>query len=159
MNTFDQSNLKINFQAPATDFTPVEHRKYTLTQSDSSNDIFLTIGHNYDYEAIKPTQRDELLAEWIPQMGQYVLLGKVHISNGEFDEHFAKIRYMIYEREADLGLTAILFGDREFLSNYPWLLNSPIYVQFHSNYPEFNKLQYYGTARQFLNKSMHSANP
>lgn len=154
MKKLDLSNLRVHIQPPATDYKPVEHRKYTLMQSDRSNEISLTIGQDFNTAATLSKQRDELLAEWIPQMGQYVLLGRMHISDGDFDEQYAKIRYMIYEREADLLLTAILYGDKELLSHYPWLLNSPIYVRFQSDFPEYNKIQYYGTAREYLNKSI-----
>ncbi|MFX1448611.1 MAG: staygreen family protein, partial [Promethearchaeota archaeon] len=43
-------------------------RKYTLTHSDSTGELFLTIGAEYDYEQISSLytrfMRDEVLAEW-----------------------------------------------------------------------------------------------
>lgn len=154
MPKLDLSKLHVKYLPPATDFRPVEQRKYTVTHSDETGDVFLAIGHAYDNNAVNQKFRDELLAEWIPQLGQFVLLGNVYVSGGEYDEKYAKIRYMIFKKEAKLALSAIMHGDSGFLSNYPWLLDAPIYIQFQSIYPEFSQILYFGTPRQYLNRSI-----
>lgn len=87
-------------------------------------------------------------------MGQYVLSGRVYISNGEFDHQYSKIRFLIFQKELDLALTAMIYGDRSFYSNYPWLLDSPIFIYFESVYPEFSKLIYYETPRKYLTAAL-----
>lgn len=154
MSKFNPSKLSVEYLPPATEFRPVDRRKYTLTHSDATGELFLAIGGYYDLNAIKPKFRDEVFAEWLPQMGQYVLSGKVYISGGEFDEPYSKIRFMIFQKELELALTAIVYGDRCFYSNYPWLLDSPIFVHFESVYPEFSKMLYYGTPRQYLKAAL-----
>lgn len=155
MSSFNPANLSVTFIPPVTAYKPVEKRKYTLTHSDGSGDFFLTIGYCYDGNCINPMLRDEVLAEWVPQMGQYVLRGKVYVSGGEFDERYSKIRFLIFKRELNKALTAIVYGDRELYQNYPWLLDSPIYIQFDSNYQSFNRMLYYGTPRIFLKSAMN----
>lgn len=150
MSSFNPTNLSVTFWPPVTPLKPVDGRKYTLTHSDSTGNLFLTIGYSYDTISINSVLRDEVLAEWIPQMGQYVLCGRVHISDGNFDQQYSRIRLMIFKREMNLALTAMVYGDRELLLNYPWLLDSPIYIHYQSDYPEFNQVQYYGTPRFFL---------
>ncbi|WP_080846062.1 staygreen family protein [Cytobacillus gottheilii] len=153
MEMFNPSQLHVTYLPPATAFRPVERRKYTLTHSDETGELFLSIGHEYDVSSLNLNVRDELAAEWLPQLGQYVLAGKFHISNGDFDQQYAHARYLIFQREADRALSALIYGDREFFSHYPWLLDSPIYIYFESVYPEFHKMIYYGTPRQYLQKA------
>lgn len=154
MSVFDPSKLSITYLAPATPFRPVECRKYTLTHSDTTGQLFLAIGCEYDYKAINHKFRDEVLAEWIPKMGVFTLCGRVYISGGEFDERYSHVRFMIFKRELELALKAIVYGDQTFYSYFPWLLDSPIYIHFESVYPQFNQIIYYGTPRQHLMNAM-----
>ncbi|MBY0120479.1 staygreen family protein [Bacillus sp. S/N-304-OC-R1] len=151
MNKLDVDQLSVSYLPPTTEFRPVDGRKYTLLQSNTSGEWFLTIGYHYHSNDANRKFRDEVFAEWVPQMGQYVLSGKVFVSDQEFDKQYAKIRFMIFQREVEQALSAIVYGDRVFYSNYPWLLDSPIYIHFDSNYEDFNKMIYYGTPRQYLN--------
>ncbi|WP_077212998.1 staygreen family protein [Bacillus dakarensis] len=150
MSKFNPSNLSVTFLPPATPYKPVEERKYTMTHSDETGELFLTVGYCYDISMINAEKHDEVLAEWVPSGGQFVLKGKVHVSGGEFDEQYSKVRFMIFQRELNLALTAIIYGDRIFFHNYPWLLDSPIYIEFESIYPTYHQVLYYGTPRQYL---------
>lgn len=151
MSKFKPEKLSVKYIPPATAFVPVDNRKYTLTHSDMTGELYLSIGNVYDYQALNYKMRDEVLADWITMNGEYLLYGNVYISNGEFDKNMSRIRYMIFKKELDLALTAIIYGDRSFFTYYPWLLDTPIYVKFSSIFPEFNKVLYYGTPRKYLN--------
>jgi hypothetical protein len=150
MSVFIPSKLSVTYLAPATPFRPVEGRKYTLTHSDTTGQLFLSIGCNYNYSAINYNMRDEVLAEWIPQLGEYSLCARVYVSGGEYDENYTKVRFMIFQKELNLALKAMVNGDQAFYSNFPWLLDAPIYVHFESIYPPFNQVIFYGTPRNYL---------
>lgn len=150
MSNFIPSKLSTTFFAPVSAYCPVKGRKYTLTHSDKTGELFLSIGCSYDYKTIDNKLRDEVLAEWVPYMGNFMLWGSVHVSGRDFDENIARIRYVIFQKELQLALTAIIYGDRDIYSNYPWLLDAPIYVRFESDFPQFNKVFYFGTPRAFL---------
>jgi hypothetical protein len=150
MSNFNPSKLTTSYQAPATAFRPVEGRKYTLTHSDKTGQLFLTIGNEFNFAAVDSKLRDEVLAEWLPRSGEYLLFGRVFVSGGEFDEKYAKVRYMIFKKELQLALTAMIYGDQSFFRNFPWLLDAPIYIHFESNFPQFNHVIYFGTPRFFL---------
>ncbi|PLR82442.1 hypothetical protein CVD25_13900 [Bacillus canaveralius] len=154
MNKFDPAKLSTDIKAPATQFGPVDNRKYTLTHSDTNGEFLLKIGCHFDLDAVNSKQRDEVFAEWKPKSGQYILFGRVYISNGDFDEKYSQVRFLIFQRELELALTAITYGDQAFFTYYPWLLDSPIYIQFESVYPQFNKIVYQGTPRQYLNVAL-----
>lgn len=150
MSNFIPSNLTIAYQPPATAFGPVEGRKYTLTHSDVTGQLFLSIGTEFDYKNTNPKFRDEVLAEWIPKMGEFILWGRVYVSGGEYDEKYAKVRFLIFQKELELALKAMIYGDQTFLTNFPWLLDAPIYIQFESVFSKYNQVFYYGTPRYYL---------
>ncbi|CAM3721401.1 staygreen family protein [Mesobacillus zeae] len=150
MNKFNPDKLHVQYMPPASQFAPIEGRKYTLTHSDKTGEIFLSIGARYNTGSIDYDLRDEVLGEWTTRNGEYLLLCKVYISGGEFDEKISKVRYMIFKRELSLALTGMVYGDQSFFTNHPWLLDCPILVQFESSYPEYNDIIYYGTPRQYL---------
>ncbi|OIK09894.1 staygreen family protein [Bacillus sp. MUM 13] len=148
--TFNAEKLLVTYRPPATKSMPAEGRKYTLTHSDATGELFLGIGTSYDKGSINPQLRDEFLAEWQPRLGQFLLSGKVYISSGDFDENISRVRYMVFMKEIPTALEAIIHGDRVFFQHFPWLVDSPIYVTFESVFPEFNKIMYYGTPRQYM---------
>lgn len=150
ISQFNASKLHTVFLPHANECLPVNGRKYTLTHSDTTGDLFLTIGNHFNHAAINIKMRDEVLAEWIRKNEQFIFIGKVYISGGEFDEHSSKNRFYIFQREAQLALTAIFYGDRAFFNKYPQLLDSSVFIHFESVYPQFNQVQYYGTPRKYL---------
>ncbi|WP_071459742.1 staygreen family protein [Bacillus massilinigeriensis] len=151
MSKFNSDKLHVRYLPPASSFSPIEGRKYTLTHSDRTGELFLSIGARFDTAAIDYTLRDEVLGEWTTRNGEYLLLCKVHVNNGEFDEKVSKIRYMIFKKELQIALTGMMYGDRPFFINHPWLLDCPIIVKFESTLPEFQEVNYFGTPRQLLN--------
>jgi hypothetical protein len=150
VSNFNPSKLTTYYRAPATSFRPVEGRKYTLTHSDETGQLFLTIGTFYDTAAINPKMRDEVLAEWVPKNGEFILFGRVYVSGSEFEEKYAKVRYMIFNKELPLAITAMIYGDHSFFVNFPWLLDAHIYIQFESIYPQYNHIKHFGTPRYYL---------
>ena len=66
---FDAAKLHTTFAGGCKPDGPVVPRRYTLTHSDRTGDLFLTIGCDYDREALSALQvrleRDEVLGEWI----------------------------------------------------------------------------------------------
>ncbi|MCL7749578.1 staygreen family protein [Halalkalibacter alkaliphilus] len=149
---FDPQKLTTNLIPPATFVQPIQGRKYTLTHSDITGELFLDIGTNYNYKAIDWDMRDEVLAEWqIDQLNRVSIVGKAHVDEGQFTKEQSKFRYNIFRKEMSTALKGMFYGDKKFLTNYPTLLNAPIYIMYTSIYPEFNHTIYYGTPRDYLN--------
>ena len=113
-----------------------EKRKYTLTHSDKTGDLFLTIGSRYDYEKTNKT-RDEVFAKWSKRDNGDILEVSVQVN---IDSSIIKtaIRNRIFRRELGSSLKAIVYGDREFLKRNPALYSVPVVVKFKSNIPRFN---------------------
>ncbi|MGM9931861.1 staygreen family protein [Pradoshia sp.] len=143
------NRLTVIFIPPYVTVGPVEGRTYTLTHSDETGELFLSVGGGIDSSKIDWKMRDEVIGTWQIRGGQYYLVCSVHISAGEFDENKARARYSIFKEEMPLALKGIINGDKGLFGYYPWLLNAPVQVEFCSIYPEFNQVMYYGLARHY----------
>ena len=134
---------------PGKGFIP---RKYTLTHSDTTGDLFLTIDSEYDYEQISGLytrfMRDEVLAEWIENEKRYELHIYVHVSGG-FVFGWAKLRYKIFKYHMPLVLKAIRKGDNELFELYPNLNQSQIYIHFLSKRNKYNKIEEFGMLQDY----------
>lgn len=128
---------------------PKEKRKYTLTHSDETADLFLTIGKSYDYEKTNET-RDEVLAEWKESDGRDILNVYIQVS---LDLDLAKtiIRDKIFREELPLALKAIVYGDKKFLKENPELYNAIVVVNFKSDVPKYNRKEEWGTVLDYIN--------
>ncbi|WP_226674697.1 staygreen family protein [Rossellomorea aquimaris] len=152
MSEFKPEKLTVQYVPPASVFYPIDNRKYTLTHSDLTGELFLSIGCQYDVEKINMAMRDEVLGEWKRNLGQYTLTGTVYVSGGEFDQQLSNVRFMIFKKELPLALAAMVNGDKGFYTYYPWLLDAPIIICFESVFPEYQQTLYFGTPRQYLLK-------
>lgn len=142
MSKLNPEKLRVSFKLGVTDTEPVIGRKYTLTHSDTTAELFLTIGLRYAYEEIN-AMRDEVLAEWRIMNNQYYLYVYLYV-DGQFGPGAAAIRNTIFRRELPLALEAIRYGDNKFFRIHPRLDNAPIIVYFHSSIPEYNRLENWG---------------
>jgi hypothetical protein len=153
MSDFNPQKLSVKLMPPATSAQPIEGRKYTLTHSDITAELFLDIGYVYNYEAVNWKMRDEVLAKWKnDKNGRLNLVGEAYIDGGEFGESVSGIRFSIFKKEMDTALKGIVYGDLPFYENYPVLLDAPIFIYYESIYPQYNQIYYYGTPRQYLNQ-------
>jgi hypothetical protein len=148
LSRLNPEKLSVTFIPPITKENPIIPRKYTLTHSDITGELFLTIGPEYDYEAIDPVMRDEVLAHWSNMNGQYMFNAYVYV-NGQSGINSAARRYMIFKRELPLALEAIFYGDRKLLKEHPYLEDAPIFVHFYSMYPQYNRVEYFGTPKDY----------
>jgi hypothetical protein len=149
MNRLRPEKLQVRFAPPTTADGPVVPRRYTLTHSDATGDLFLTIGSDYDRKQLSGWQtrfmRDEVLAEWREEgeNGGRVLHVHCHVSGG-FVAGPAGWRYAIFQRELPLVLEAFRFGDRALFEAQPELDRAPILVHFHATQSRYNRTEAWG---------------
>lgn len=127
-------------------------RKYTLTHSDSSGDLFLTIGTDYNDDQISGIytrfMRDEVLAEWRQVNQGYELHMFLHVSGG-FVFGWASLRDKIFRYHLPLVFQAIIYGDKRLIQENPYLGNSQIIVHFQSKNKKYNKIESSGQIKDF----------
>lgn len=143
MSILDPDKVNVEYRAGITSTCPIFPRRYTLTHSDTTGELFLTLAPIYAYDKIN-TQRDEVLGEWRYYNNNYVFYASVYV-DGEFGPNKAEKRNSIFIKELPLALTAIRYGDRAFFDSNPILNNAPIYVHFDSSISEYNRTEYWGT--------------
>ena len=146
MERLNPEKLYVKYGPGTTATEPIIGRKYTLTHSDITADLFLTIGLTYAYDEINK-MRDEVLAEWQTYEGNPLLYVSVYV--GQFGPVITAIRDTIFRRELPLALEAIRYGDSEFFMKYPQLDNAPIWIYFDSPDPDYNKFEYWGTPKDY----------
>ena len=127
-------------------------RKYTLTHSDSTGELFLTIGADYDLAQISGRytrfMRDEVLAEWQKNENEYELHIHVHVSGG-FVFGWASMRERIFRHHLPLVLQTFRYGDKEIFNLFPFLDESPIFVHFNSKNDKNNKIEEFGLIKEY----------
>jgi hypothetical protein len=148
MSRLNPDKLSVEFRDSVTTTKPIIPRRYTLTHSDITAELFLTIGLRYAYDKIN-VMRDEVLGEWIIEGKGLLYQVYLHV-DGQFGSGVTAIRNSVFRRELPLALEAIRYGDSEFFSAHPELDNSPIIVLFMSTNPYFNKIENWGTFSDYV---------
>ena len=145
MGKFNPEKLFVQFRHGITIMQPVIPRRYTLTHSDETGDLFLTIGNEYAWDKVNTKMRDEVLGEWINNGECLYFYVYLYIDQGEYNQNTTGKRNEIFRRELPLALTAIRYGDRLLFNKYPNLDNTNIIVNFISTYPQFARQENWGT--------------
>ena len=127
-------------------------RRYTLTHSDRTGDMFLTVARDYDRAAISGWytrfMRDEVLGEWQDEPGLSLHI-HCHVSGGLVLGP-AKWRESIFRQHLPMVLEAICNADGEFISESPAFRRAPIQVRFHARQDDLDRVECWGWVQDFL---------
>ncbi|KAI3928870.1 hypothetical protein MKW92_043681 [Papaver armeniacum] len=143
-------------------------RTYILTHSDITSKLTLAISQTIDGSQLQgwynKLQRDEVVAEWKKVKGNMTLHVHCHISGAHFLlDLLARLRFYIFRKELPVASIisidslnpgfeivvqilqkAFVHGDGNLFQNYPELEKALVWVYFHSNLQEFNKVECWG---------------
>lgn len=148
----DPSKLHVEWTAGSTAEGPLLPRTYTLTHSDSTGELYLTIGLTYDADQVSGwytrLMRDEVLAEWLLVDGEPQLHVYCHVSGG-LVAGSASLRDAIFRRELPLVLEAFRFGDQQLFVARPELDTATVWVHFHSTNPKYNVVEPWGKLAEY----------
>ena len=146
MEHLNPEKLHVNFIGGANADGPITPRAYTLTHSDSTGDLFLSIGLQNNLPQISGLytrlMRDEVLAEWETNE-QIILHVHFHVSGGLVFGP-AKWRYSIFRHHLPMVLEAFWYGDKRLIEIYPKMAKAPIIVHFHAREKKLNKSETWG---------------
>ena len=151
MSKFNPEKLTVEYRGGVSATEPIIQRRHTLTHSDFTGELFLTIGTRFAWDKVDTNMRDEVLGIWLMEGNSLNYNVYVYIDNGEHDVSSAMRRNEVFRRELPLALTAIRYGDRFLFECYPSLEYAFIYVTFISSYPQLNKQECWGTFSKFSN--------
>jgi hypothetical protein len=114
---------------------PIEPRRYTLTHSDRTGDLFLSIGADYDRDALGALQvrleRDEVLGEWVRDGESWRLELHMMAQGGLPLFGTGAMRCNIFRHYRPMVLGAIRAGDKALLRAHPELESAPVLARFH----------------------------
>eukprot|EP01018_Ginkgo_biloba_P018871 Gb_18903 [translate_table: standard] len=124
-------------------------RTYTLTHSDITAKLTLAISQTINRAQLQGwynrLQRDEVVAVWMKAQGKMSLHVHCHISGGHWLlELIAELRFYIFHKELPMVLEAFRHGDGTLFSKHPELEQALVWVHFHSNLKEYNRVECWG---------------
>ena len=154
MTRFIPEKLKVIYSVGVTETDPITPRRYTLTHSDATGELTLTIGREYDRRQVSGwytrLMRDEILAEWIRRFESYALEVYCHVSGGLVFGR-ASMRESIFLNEMSLVLEVFRFGDRLLFDRYPELDKAVIRVHLQKSGRDYRVVEM-GTPNNYLVK-------
>lgn len=152
MSHLDPRKLHVEYLKGVTPAEPILPRTYTLTHSDTTGELFLTIAPRYNQPQVSGwytrLMRDEVLAEWQEDEDGPALHVHCHVSGGLI-LGTARWRYEIFRRELPLVLEAFRFGDRQLFEAQPALDEAPIRVHFAASQRRYRRTERWGTPADF----------
>lgn len=144
---FEPTKLNVKYKDKISNKENIIPRRYTLTHSDETGELFLTIGEKYDVDSIDYNIRDEVMASWEIN-NKYYLMVNVEVDN-ELGLSNTIIRDKIFREELPLAITAMVYGDNLFLENNKYLYDAPVIVKFNSNINEYNTVEEWGRVEDY----------
>ncbi|MCK6259309.1 staygreen family protein [Fictibacillus sp. KIGAM418] len=148
MKMLDPKKLYVQYRPNANPADPKYPRRYTLTHSDTTAQLFLVAGPEFAYDTTNE-MRDEVFAEWKTFNREKILYGYVLIADENTSKSQAKTRNEIFMRELPRVLEAFFYGDRFFFQAHPEYKDAPVYIQFESVYPEYRQVKSYGPISKY----------
>ena len=147
MARLDPDKLHVRYLS---DVTPDEFslpRRYTLTHSDATGELYLSVGRDYDRRRISMfytrLMRDEVIAEFVRPGDHLEFRVYCHVSGGlAFGP--AGWRYNIFRTELPLVLETMRYGERSLFERDHGLDDVPVTVFFQSTNRRFNKEEKWG---------------
>ena len=118
-------------------YEPVISRKYTITHSDTTAELFVFVAENYAEDQVTK-MHDEVRIAWEQTQKGLVLFGSV-IVDGKDVRGNSYIRNKIVYNEMPTALQALRQADRFLFDKEPALDNTPVFIHFISSNPEYDK--------------------
>jgi hypothetical protein len=129
-------------------------RCYTLTHSDLTGDLFLTIAPTYDQGKISGwytrLMRDEVLGEW-KEPEEPILHLHCHVSGG-FILGSAKWRLSIFKQHLPMTIEAIIYGDNDFIKKHKAFSKAPILIHFHAKQDTLDTAAPWGKVQDYMSE-------
>jgi hypothetical protein len=150
MRRLNPKKLHVRYVSPTKEDDPIHPRCYTLTHSDRTGELFLTVGAEYELKQIRGLytrlMRDEVIAEWRAGDEKAELHVHCEVERGLGS---TKMREGIFRRELDLVLEAFRYGDRFLFEKHPDLDSARILVHFHARKMENDKVEDWGMPQEY----------
>ncbi|KAJ4951335.1 hypothetical protein NE237_028167 [Protea cynaroides] len=144
---FEASKLKVVFMGEAIEkYTELFPRTYILSHCDMTANLTLVISNSINIDQLKGWyNKDDVVAEWRMVKEELCLHVHCHVS-GPYHllDIAAEFRYHIFTKELPLVLKAMLHGDSILFKEHPELMDTLVWVYFHSSSKKYNRVECWG---------------
>ncbi|KGP90008.1 hypothetical protein N780_07200 [Pontibacillus chungwhensis BH030062] len=148
--SFSPYKLYTQYRPDIAHFTPFSERIYTLTHSDQTGDLFLTVSKEFAVDQTNE-MRDEVFGWWSLLPDTTVQFqGSVLVGTEDIPESQQDIRYQVFMREMSTALKGIFYGERWLVEMNPVLFEAPIWIQFKSNLSKYRGNVYFGRVKDYM---------
>lgn len=142
MKEFNPKKVFVQYRDIMKPYEPIMERKYTITHSDITADLFVFISKNYAIDQIT-SLRDEVRVTWGKYSKGIALIGSVVVDGKDIIGN-AYIRNNIFYKHMPTALHALRHSDRFLFEKEPKLDNTPVFIHFISSNPEYDKIYDFG---------------
>lgn len=142
MGELNPQKVFVQYRDRMKPYEPILERKYTITHSDLTAELFVFVAQHYAEDQITEI-RDEVRIVWEQNHSGLYLMGSV-ILDGEGVVGNTNLRNSIFLNEMPIALQALRQADRFLFDNEPTLDDAPVYILFSSSDPNYNMIYDFG---------------
>ncbi|MEA5084393.1 MAG: staygreen family protein [Lachnospiraceae bacterium] len=142
MKVLNPQKVFVQYRDALTPYNPIISRKYTITHSDTTAELFVFISNNFAEDKIT-NLRDEVRVAWQQNKTKLVLMGSVLV-DGTGVVGKPEIRNKIFYNEMPTALQALRQADRFLFHENPTLNSTPILIHFISSNNSYDKVYSFG---------------
>ncbi|XP_020573411.1 protein STAY-GREEN LIKE, chloroplastic-like isoform X2 [Phalaenopsis equestris] len=158
---FEASKLKVVFVGDDMEKQALSSaaRAYTLTHCDFTANLTLEISNNINHSKVREWQmalwKDDVVVEWKIIKDEFSLHVHCFVSGANIlQELAADIRYHIFSKELPLVLQAVVHGDSALFVHQPELMDSMVWVHFHSKSKKYNRTECWGPLKDAIQRTL-----
>lgn len=142
MKRLDPAKVFVQYRDTIMPNEPIMGRKYTITHSDDTAQLFVFVSKNYAEDQISE-MRDDVRLAWELSDNGLALIGCVIVDSDDVKGN-SFIRNKIFLKEMPKALQSLRRADRFLFMNQPGLDNTPVFIRFISNKPAYAKTYDFG---------------
>ncbi len=142
MRKLNPQKVFVQYRDEMKPYEPVTGRKYTITHSDITAELFVFVARNYAEDQVT-SMHDEVRVAWELYKGKLILFGSVTVDD-KSSEGNTYIRNKIFYTEMPTALQALRQADRFLFDNAPDLDSTPVMIHFISSNPIYNRIYDFG---------------
>lgn len=142
MRELNSQKVFVQYRDKITPYGPIMNRKYTITHSDTTAELFVFVAEEYAEDQITKI-RDEVRLQWERKDKGVALVGSVLV-DGKGVKGLPVIRNRIFYKEMPTALQALRQADRFLFDKDPRLDKAPVIIHFVSTKPLYNKTYNFG---------------
>ncbi len=142
MRKLNPQKVFVQYRGIMKPYEPVIGRKYTITHSDTTAELFTFVDEKYAEDQVTK-MRDEVRVAWEPDRKGLALIGSLLV-DGRGIVGNAYTRNNIFYNEMPTALQALRRADRFLFDKESYLDNTPVFIHFISSSPIYNKTYDFG---------------